>query len=252
MKNVNFFARVALACLLLTPLSCAVEPDGSFVIDEQTVEEAWDTKSLAPQPPLPDAAAGLSLNRNQPVQKASIPPPPPGFTRVYGTLDSVGLYETKAAGAGDFPGARARGSTFQNSVFGMLGPAANGGTAWFYADINPADGAISGARVYLNGFRDGVCDMRRPVEGGYGFAGKSGFSLRVSGPCYFENQSGTTADYAILVSAAVDPAGRPAGYRFTGRYIVDDTGKINRVPANPADVAAVYDYGEAFCAVARR
>lgn len=238
MRNVNLFARVALLSFVALA-GCAREPDGSFVIDEETIEQAWDTKSLAVQPPVPDSAAGLSLNKNQPARKADIPPVPPGMTRVYGTLDSAGLYKTKAPAA--YPGADARGSTFQNSVYGMLGPAARGGTAWYYADVY--EGSVAGVRVYLNGFMNGVCDMRKPVNGGYGTVDKTGLNIRAAGPCYFADESGSTSEYAILISGRGDVFSPANGESLKVNYIIDNTGAINRVPATPRDLPAVYDYG---------
>lgn len=231
------FAACALLALLLC--ACAETPDGTIVLNEETLENFFEGGALKSWSPPSD----LNLLMDQSVAPADIPPVAPGDVRLYGTLDSVGPYTTTAPPQATFPGASQRGSTFKNSVYGMVGEAGTGGNAWFYADINPATGQIVNARAYMYGFNGGVCDMRQSIGGAWGELGGDSFTLTIGGYCAFPSESGTTFAYALLVKGQGDPLASPAPGTMPVRYMVDNTGKFTSIPENPRAYWQIYDYG---------
>lgn len=219
--------------------ACAETPDGTIVMNEETIENFFERGALKAWEPPSD----LNLVMDQPVASAAIPPVPAGEVRVCGVLDSNGPYETIAPAQAAFKGARQRGSTFRNSVFGMVGDAATGGNAWFYADINKETGQIVAARAYLYGFNGGVCDLRQKPAQGWGALRQGGFSLRIDGYCYFPSESGATAAYELLVEGMGDPLAAPPRQNMYVNYIVDNNGLFATIPANPRNYWEIYDYG---------
>ncbi|MBD5557083.1 MAG: hypothetical protein HDQ92_00520 [Desulfovibrio sp.] len=230
---------LACAVLLLLLCACAESPDGTLVLNEETVENFFEGGALKSWNP----PSSLNLLMDQPVTSADIPPVPPGQVRLFGTLDSVGPYTTTAAPQATFPGASKRGSTFRNSVFGMLGPAGTGGNAWFYADVDLVSRQIITARAYLYGFNGGVCDMRESVGGSRGEIGADSFTLSIGGYCAFPSESGTTAAYALLIRGQGTPLAAPAPENMPVAYIVDNNGKFTVIPKNPRNYWEIYDYG---------
>ena len=230
---------LACAVLLLLLCACAESPDGTIVLNEETVENFFEGGALKSWNP----PSSLNLLMDQPVTSADIPPVPPGQVRLFGTLDSVGPYTTTAVPQATFPGASKRGSTFKNSVFGMLGPAGTGGNAWFYADVDPVSRQIITARAYLYGFNGGVCDMRESVGGSRGEIGPDGFTLSIGGYCAFPSESGTTAAYALLIQGQGTPLAAPAPENMPVAYMVDNNGKFTAIPKNPRNYWEIYDYG---------
>lgn len=218
----------ALSFCLLFCAGCAETPDGTFVMNEETVENFFekDKKSWAP---------GLDLNLliDQPVAAAQLPGVSPGLERVEGVLTSYGVYRFRGKSA-----VAERGGTFSKSVFGMLGPAGDGGNAWFYADFNPASGRIENARVYMYGVMGGVCDLRQRLHEAYGKMNGQEFSLAIEGYCQFPQISGSAMRFAALIRGKPVPAAP-----FAVEYILDDTGAIAAMPADPEEVDAVFDYG---------
>ncbi len=230
-----------LVCALLVLLlsACAEGPDGTIVLNEETVENFFEGGALKSWNP----PSSLNLVMDQPVTRADIPPVPQGQVRLFGTLDSVGPYTTTATPRASFPGAAKRGSTFKNSVFGMLGPAGTGGNAWFYADVDPETRQIVTARAYLYGFNGGVCDMRESVGGSRGEIGADSFTLSIGGYCAFPSESGTTAAYALLIQGQGTPLSAPAPENMPVEYIVDNNGKFRAIPKDPRNYWEIYDYG---------
>lgn len=230
-----------LACALFALLlcACAETPDGTIVLNEETVENFFEGGALKSWNP----PSSLNLVMDQPVTPADIPPVPPGQVRLFGTLDSVGPYTTTAAPQASFPGASKRGSTFKGGVFGMLGPAGTGGNAWFYADVDPVSRQIVTARAYLYGFNGGVCDMRESVAGSSGEIGADSFTLSIGGYCAFPSESGTTAAYALLIQGEGTPLAVPAPGNMPVAYIVDNNGKFTAIPQDPRNYWEIYDYG---------
>lgn len=218
--------------------ACAETRDGTIVVNEETIENFFERGALKAW----DPPSGLNLVMDQPVAAANIPQVPAGEIRVCGVLDSNGPYKTTAPAQASFKGARQRGSTFKNSVYGMVGDAANGGNAWFYADINQATGQIVTARAYLYGFNGGVCDLRQRPEGGWGTIRETGFSLRIDGYCYFPSESGTTAAYELLIEGSGNPLFNPPQNMHL-KYIVDNNGRFASIPADPENYWEIYDYG---------
>lgn len=150
--------KLAVAFLLILLVSaCAETPDGTIVLNEETVENFFEGGALKSWAP----PSELNLVMDQPVTSAEIPPVTSGMVRLYGTLDSFGPYTTTAVPQATFPGAAQRGSTFKNSVYGMLGPAGSGGNAWFYVDIEQNTGQIGNARAYMYGFNGGGATCAR-------------------------------------------------------------------------------------------
>ena len=231
------FAACALLALLLA--ACAETPDGTIVLNEETVENFFEGGALKSWNP----PSKLNLVMDQPVTRADIPPVPAGEIRLVGTLDSVGRYTTTARPQADFPGASKRGSTFSHSVFGMLGAAGTGGNAWFYADIDPASGQISDARAYLYGFNGGVCDLRESAGGSWGEIGPESFLLTIDGYCAFPAESGSTAAYALVIRGRGNVLAEPGPATLDVTYIVDNNGKFRTVPAHPREFWEIYDYG---------
>ena len=233
-------ARI-LACALLVLLlcACAEGPDGTIVLNEETVENFFEGGALKSWNP----PSSLNLLMDQPVTRADIPPVPPGQVRLFGTLDSGGPYTTTAAPQATFPGAAKRGSTFKNSIFGMLGPAGTGGNAWFYADIDPVTRQIVTARAYLYGFNGGVCDLRENVGGSRGEIGADDFTLSIGGYCAFPAESGSMAAYALLIQGQGAPLTAPAPENMPVTYIVDNNGKFREIPKDPRNYWEIYDYG---------
>lgn len=220
---------LALGAALL--LACSELPDGTIVMNEETIENFFEGGALKSwDPPMQ-----LNLLMSQPVVAAEIPPVPPGARRIYGTLASAGPYE--------FPGvpayAAGRGSSFHDSVYGELGPAGQDGNAWFYADINPESGEIAQARAYLYGFRGGVCDLRQPRQP----ARLAPFALAIAGYCAFPNQQGAAYRYELVIAGPQNLAAEAPAARFQARYIVDDSGKLAAIPADPRQNPEIYDYG---------
>lgn len=235
------FQLAAIFISLCFLAACAETPDGVIVMNEETIENfiEGDREGLRSWDP------GLDLNlvHDQPIIDASVPPLPAGQIRLAGVLDSAGPYKTTAKLNANFPGAASRGSTFRDSVFGKLGPAGNGGNAWFYVDVDPASGAVAAARAYLYNFMDGVCDMRRPSPSGFGSFAASGFSLYIEGPCLFPSQSGSTSEFILIVQGSGDPLASENGATFPARYIVADSAKFREIPSDPRAWADIYDYG---------
>lgn len=216
--------------------ACAETPEGTIVINKETVEnfvteelDHGDGGLKGFNPP-----SYLNLVMEQPVAHARIPELHEGEIRLQGTLDSAGPY--KVAGV-----AGERGSTFGDSVFGMLGPAGRAGNAWFYADIKADTGEILSARAYLYGFNGGVCDMRKKDGDSFGQIGRAGFTIQVSGPCYFPEVSGSVAEFALLIQGSGNVLAKPEN--ITLKYIVDDTGAIADIPEFPRRNQDIYDYG---------
>lgn len=230
---------VACALLALMLGACAEGPDGTIVLNEETVENFFEGGALKSWNP----PSSLNLVMDQPVTRADIPQAPPGQVRLFGTLESAGPYKTTATPQATFPGATRRGSTFRNSVYGMLGPAGTGGNAWFYADIDPVTRQVVTARAYLYGFNGGVCDMRESVGGTRGEIEADGFSLSIGGYCAFPSESGSTAAYALLIQGQGAPLATPAPENMPVAYIVDNNGKFTAIPKNPRDYWEIYDYG---------
>lgn len=239
------FAASALLALLLC--ACAETPDGTIVLNEETLENFFEGGALKSWDPPSD----LNLLMDQPVARADIPPVPAGQVRLYGTLDSDGPYTTTATPRADFPGAARRGSTFKNSVYGMVGPAGTGGNAWFYADLDPATGRISTARAYMYGFNGGVCDLRQSIRGSWGEVGPDGFTLSIGGYCAFPSESGTTFAYALLVRGESNALFTPAPQNMPVSYMVDNTGKYETIPKDPRQYWNIYDYGTGVANVKR-
>lgn len=232
--------------LMLFLCACAETKDGTFVMNEETIENFFDDKDgkKSWNPP-----AQLNLLKTQTVVPADIPPVPRGLIRIDGTMTSAGTYEINSGE--NYPGANARGSTFSKSVFGLLGEAGKGGNAWFYADINPKTREIITARAYLYNFKDGVCDLRQSLAGSFGELSPTGFTLSFAGYCEFPNTPGSMAKYAILIEGAANPLTAPEGFVIPGRYIMDNSGKIGVIPANPAQNPQIDDYGQVQAWIAR-
>ena len=242
------FERIAAIALCLFLLcACAETPDGTIVLNEETVENFFEGGALKSWNP----PSSLNLLMAQPVTRADIPPVPPGQVRLFGTLDSAGPYTTTATPQATFPGASRRGSTFKNSVYGMLGAAGTGGNAWFYADIDPGTGQIVTARAYLYGFNGGVCDLRESVGGSRGEIGADSFTLSIGGYCAFPAESGSTAAYALLIQGQGTPLAVPAPENLPVAYIVDNNGKFTSIPKDPRNYWEIYDYGTGLAKVGR-
>lgn len=236
----NRMAKFFTSAMLIMTGACAMTPDDTFVVNEETIENFFDPHG--PQKAW-DPGSDLNLLWDQPVARAEFPALGPGETRVYGTLDSVGIYRTTAKLRASYPDASMRGSTFTHSKFGLLGPATpTGGNAWFFADID-ASGQIVHARAYMYGFENGVCDMRQKAKDTYGKISSNGFILTIDGPCAFQGQFGTTAEYAIVIEGTGDLLSSPNGREFSIRYIVDNNGKFRTIPENPEKYREIYDYG---------
>lgn len=234
-KNISL-TLAALAGLLLC--ACAETPDGTIIVNEETVENFLEDGKgglKAYNPP-----SDLNLVMDQPVTAADIPAPAPGSLRLCGTLESAGPYRLKDAAPRSVAARQQRGSTFKASRFGMLGPAGTGGNAWFYADINPRTMQVTGARAYLYGFMGGVCDMRMPASGGFGVIDRDSFSLTIDGMCYFPSQQGATSEYALLVEGSGNAL---SGGQTRVRYVMDNNGKFSSIPKNPQSYAEIFDYG---------
>lgn len=227
-------SRIILIILLsLLPVSCAEEPGGIIVMNEETIENLFESVKQSWNPP-----SHLNLLTDQPVTAAEIPPVPANELRICGTLDSSGLYVFSGK---DGP-IRDRGSSFSDSVYGMLGPAGNSGNAWFYADFSPETGQITGGRAYLYGFMGGVCDMRVKTGASYGEASQSGFRLYVNGPCLFPQMSGVTAAYGLVVEG--ERANAEPGRNFRLRYAINDDPAMRVIPADPRKSARIFDSGD--------
>lgn len=230
---------ISLFALIFFLPGCAETPDGTIVMNEETIENFFERGPLkAYNPP-----SNLNLVMDQPVVEADIPPVPPNNIRIYGTLDSVGPYQTSAKAQVSYPGANQRGSTFKNSVYGMLGRAGEGGNAWFYADINRETGQIMQGRAYMYGFNGGVCDLRQSADGSWGSISQDNFTISIDGYCYFPAESGSTAAYALLVQGKGNPLATPAPQNMYVNYIVDNNGKFNSIPQDPKKYWEIYDYG---------
>lgn len=216
-------------CALLCS-SCAETPDGTIVMNEETIENFFekDKKSWDP---------GLKLNlvKDQPVVAAEIPGVAPGMVRLQGSLASAGTYVFK----GD-EGDETRGGTIEKSVYGMLGPAGEAGNAWFYADFNPSTGEIVNARAYLYGVMEGVCDLRESVNGNYGEISPEKLALNIGGYCLFPEMQGQAMQFAIY---ATGRRGATFAAPFPVRYILDDTADIFSIPENPMQNKNIFDFG---------
>lgn len=241
LQPVSALAGRAVVCAVLVLLlcACAETPGGTIVLNEETVENFFEGGALKSW----DPPSSLNLLMDQPVTKADIPPVPQGMVRLYGTLDSVGPYKTTATPGASFPGAAQRGSTFRNSVYGMLGDAGTDGNAWFYADVDPATRKIVSARAYLYGFNGGVCDLRESVGGWRGEIGADSYTLSIGGYCAFPAESGSTAAYALLIQGQGAPLATPAPASMPIEYIVNNTGKFTSIPQDPRKYWEIYDYG---------
>lgn len=224
------FVMAVLAAFLT--VSCAEKPGGVFVMNEETIENFFEKDKQSWNPPL-----HLNLLHDQPVAEAEIPPVPQNRTRLYGTLDSNGPYVFSGANTA----IKNRGSSFSDSVFGKLGPAGDGGNAWFYADYNPETGQITDARAYVYGFMGGVCDMRNKTDAVFGQVNQSGFILNINGPCLFPQISGSTAAYGLLIQGKA--LGQPAGQNFQLRYVINDSYSVQSVPEFPQNSPDIFDSG---------
>lgn len=227
------------ALLFLLLCACAETPGGTIVLNEETLENFFEGGALKSWNP----PSQLNLVMNQPVTSADIPPVPAGAVRVFGTLDSAGPYITTGKPMAAFPGADKRGSTFRNSVYGLLGDAGSGGNAWFYADVDTATGQIVDSRAYLYGFNGGVCDLRESVRGSRGQINADSFTLSIGGYCAFPAESGSTAAYALLIQGHGSPLAVPTPQTMPVDYLVDDTGTITSIPKDPKNFWDIYDYG---------
>lgn len=225
--------KILLAASLALLLSCAEEPSGIIVMNEETIENFFEKDKQSWNPP-----EHLNLLIDQPDAEAKIPPKPKGYVRLNGTLRSDGTYVLQGSAI------KNRGSSFKNSIFGMLGQSGQGGNAWFYADYNPDTGYIEDARAYLYGFMGGVCDMRQKTGGSYGRIEQNGFYLNISGPCLFPELTGSTMEYALLIQGGADLYSVPNGANIQINYIIDNTGEILSVPPKPRSDPAVFDSGK--------
>lgn len=225
---------LSIAFIIIILAACSEKPGGVFVMNEETIENFFEKDKQSWNPP-----EHLNLLLDQPITQASIPPLPPGLTRLYGVLSSNGAYAFKNGNNAIVD----RGSSFKSGEYGMLGPAGKGGNAWFYADFNRQTGEIVDARAYLYGFMGGVCDMREKTRASYGKIGDESFYLNINGPCLFPQISGSTANYALFVQGSGNLLNAPAQKVFPIEYIVDDTGTILTIPANPSSQGDIYDAG---------
>lgn len=223
--------KVICACLsLLLLASCAEEPGGIIVMNEETIENFFEKDKQSWNPP-----AHLNLLIDQPVTEAKLPPIAPENVRLYGTLDSDGPYVFKSASHV----IKNRGSSFTRSVFGKLGPAGYAGNAWFYADFNTQTGQIADARAYIYGFMGGVCDMRQKTEGSFGEIGESGLTLTINGPCLFPDLPGATIDYLLLVEGKKPNSAQT----YNLHYVIDNTPALRDIPQSPQKSPEIYDAG---------
>lgn len=236
-----------LALLALCATGCAEKPDGVIVVNEETIENfiEGDRRGLESWNP----PTSLNLVHNQPVMDADIPAVPPGQARLIGVLNSNGPYRFAGAAKAGF--GVSRGSTFKNSVYGKLGPAGDGGDAWFYADVDPAAKRIVSARAYLYNFMGGVCDLRKESPAGFGSFAAAGFTIYIDGPCLFPQISGSTSEFALLIQGRGDPLTENAGTRLPIRYIVADTAQFKEIPANPQGWPNIYDSGTGWIQLAK-
>lgn len=230
----NHFPRLFWIALVAGGLaiSCAEQPDGTFVMNEETIENFFerDGPKKSANPP-----SQLNLQIDQPVVLAELPAPGAGISRISGILSSAGVYP--ASNAGQAPARR--GAAFKNSKFGMLGDAGDNGNAWFYADYNPLTGEIIDARAYIYGFMGGVCDLRQKNFGSYGQIGKKDFTIVIDGPCLFPAVSGSTSDFSLFIQGEFETNGSHARLR----YIINDTGSFTTIPEHPETDSAIFDFG---------
>lgn len=228
------YKALCFLCAVLFLISCAERPGGVIVVNEETIENFFEKEKQSWDP-----AEHLNLLIDQPVTRAEIPPKPAGMNRLYGVLESGGPYTMSAAME-----LIHRGSTFKNSAFGELGQAGDGGNAWFYMDYNPETGEIADARAYIYGFMGGVCDMRRKTGGSYGRISANDFYLNINGPCLFPQVPGSTMSYALLVQGRGNLAASPSGTVIPVNYVIDNSGKITDIPADPRASQNIYDSGK--------
>lgn len=230
-----FIKNIILGLLIFTLYACSEMPDGTIVMNEETIENFFDPEHLKSWNP----PANLNLMMDQPVAAAEIPHVPAGLVRLYGTLDSSAAYQAGNSKKSQHP----IGSSFKNSVYGMLGNAGDGGNAWFYVDINPVTVQIMNGRAYLYGFNGGVCDMRESANGSWGKISDSEFILTIDGYCHFPSEQGSNFAFALVIQGDVNPLTIPTPKNMYVNYIMDNNGKFNSVPANPQDNPLIYDYG---------
>lgn len=229
------YRNIVLSLLFFTLFACSEMPDGTIVMNEETIENFFNPDHLKSWNP----PTNLNLVMDQPVAAAEIPPVPKGQVRLYGTLDSSEKYQP----ANNREGSRSKGSGFKNSVYGMLGNAGDGGNAWFYADINPVTDRIIKGRAYLYGFNGGVCDMRESSNGSWGRITDSEFILTIDGYCHFPSEEGSNFAFALVIQGDVNPFETPTPKNIHINYIMDNSGKFASVPQNPQDFPEIYDYG---------
>lgn len=147
------------------------------------VAGAQDARAAQAAAPTPEEKLAKQLYLNASPRKARIPQLKEGQIRISGPLNSLGPYHFDG---GDSL-ASLRGCTWTKSRFGVMGEdLKNGGSAWFYADIDEKSGKVLSVTVYGNG----ACGRgfhqaffaAAPLVGSFGDVEKDGFTLRATGP----------------------------------------------------------------------
>lgn len=155
--------------------ACAKNPQGGYVIGLDTLVEGMRTgKLVVNEPGAGEAWPGSG-------RKMDIPALQEGQLRLYGTLESDGMFYCGKNAAqqihGDLTGVGWDG----NGPFGVAGT--NGG--WFYADIDAATGEIVRAQAYFYGEApagsEAGADFQQKFNGSYGYVKNGKFAIGVSG-----------------------------------------------------------------------
>lgn len=174
--------------------------------------------------PTPEEKLAKQLYLSASPRKARIPPLKEGQIRISGPLNSLGQYNFDG---GDSL-ASLRGCTWTKSRFGVMGAdSKNGGSAWFYADIDEKSGQVLSVRAYGNGAcgrGSGLAFFAAaPLVGSFGDVEKGDFTLRATGPAISLNTQGDFEELyewklAIVIAGSGDLLAAANGTRIPVKY----------------------------------
>ena len=178
---------------------------------------AQDAQAAQADAPTPEEKLAKQLYLGASPRKARIPPLKEGQIRISGPLNSVGDYSFDGS---DSLGSL-RGCSWTKSRFGVMGEDfRNGGSAWFYADIDEKSGKVLRLVAYGNGVCGGETAFfsSAPVVESFGDVEKDGFTLRATGPRIYRGRDLGVMEAPIVITGAGDLLAAAKGAKIPVKY----------------------------------
>lgn len=184
----------------------------------------------------------------------NISPRKTGTIRIYGVLNSVGMFYGRD---GKESMANLAGASWTQTDYGDFGRGGND-IAWFYADIEPTTGKVIYARAYMVGSygrADAVGDMRNPLNGSYGKITKNSWEITITGLINLTIQgTDDDANGVLVLRGNGDILSSANRQRFQGRYVLNNYFSARENPAKIANWKKLKnncDYGNVTFSVLR-